>query len=195
MAIEARGKSHSPTNRRRVLPLMPAHARKTILVLHVMASAGWIGVEATLLALCLAGPPAAGERPPGPAYAAAGQAGSSVAFAACLLALATGLLLAVGTPWGLLRYYWVTAKFALITAIALADVLAVNHLLSNAYAGLATLPARTGPALLGGPRCLLIAAGAGQICVLAATMLLAVFKPWGRSRYHPGGQRRGQPRA
>ena len=193
MATETRTKRHSPPRRRRVIPLMPRHARKTILVVHVTASAGWIGVEAALLALCFAGVPAAGARPPGPAYAAAGQAGCSLAFVACLLALASGLLLAVGTPWGLLRYYWVTVKFALVAAIALADIFVVNDLLSSAFTQLAALPAGVGDASLGGPRSLLITAGAGQICVLAASMLLAVFKPWGRTGYGYGQWRKRPP--
>ncbi|HEY7432639.1 MAG TPA: hypothetical protein VH641_18090 [Streptosporangiaceae bacterium] len=163
------------------------------MVLHVTASAGWIGVEAALLTLCFAGLPAAGARPPGPAYAAAGQAGSYLAFVACLLALASGLLLAVGTPWGLLRYYWVTLKFALVTAIVLADIVVVNRLLSSAFTELAWRQAGAGGGWFGGPRSLLVTAGIGQLCVLAAAMLLAVFKPWGRSRYGRGGRHTQPP--
>ena len=31
----------------------------------------------------------------------------------CFAALATGLLQALGTPWGLFRYYWILMKFGL----------------------------------------------------------------------------------
>jgi len=146
-----------------------------VLVLHVTASAGWIGVEACLLALCVTalGP---GGRQAVPAYLAAGQLGSLLAFPACLLSLATGLLLALGTPWGLLRYYWVLIKFLLTSAVMLADLLTVNHLLGEAAAK-AALPAAGGA----GPA--LAAACAGHISTLLAAMLLAIFKPWGRTGY------------
>src|SRR5690349_1492610 len=111
-----------PGTRPRVIPLMPPHARKLILLIHVTASAGWAGVEACLLVLCLSGLRSGGGRSLVSAYGAAGQIGTALCLPACLLALLSGLLLAVGTPWGLLRYYWVTAKFTLTAALAVADI-------------------------------------------------------------------------
>jgi hypothetical protein len=168
---------------------MPPHARKLILLIHVTASAGWAGVEACLLVLCLSGLHAGGGRSVVSAYGAAGQIGTALCLPACLIALLSGLLLAVGTPWGLLRYYWVTVKFILTTALAVADIAVVDNLLSRAAARAAALPAGAAPAALGVPRLLLAGVTAVQAGVLLAAMLLAIFKPWGRSTYRPARPR------
>lgn len=182
MSTEISRPPFRPPGRPRAFPLMPPPVRKILLVIHVTASAGWIGVEACLLALAARGN--AGQ--PAPAiYTAAGTLGNMLAFRACLLTLATGLLLSLGTPWGLLRHYWVITKLVLTTAVMLADIFTIDPLLSRAAAGL-------GPG--SGP---LAAVSAAQIAVLLVTMVITVFKPWGRTGFRPaakpGTARAGRP--
>src|SRR5690349_17555294 len=168
MSTEISGPPFRRPGRPRAFPLMPPLVRKILLVIHVTASAGWIGVEACLLALGASGNavlPAPGF------YTAAGALGNMLALRACLLTLATGLLLSLGTPWGLIRHYWVIAKLVLTTALMLADIFTIDPLLSRAAAGL-------------GPRSPSLAAvSAAQIAVLLVTMVITVFKPWGRTGF------------
>jgi lysylphosphatidylglycerol synthetase-like protein (DUF2156 family) len=77
---------------------------------------------------------------------------------AALTTVATGMVIALGTPWGLLRYRWIVAK----TAIALAILTAAAFLAMN---GTQSVEAR--------------AAGLGAL-ILA--MVLSVAKPWGKVR-------------
>jgi hypothetical protein len=98
----------------------------------------------------------------------------------CIAALLTGLIVSLGTPWGLFQHYWVLVKF-LITVIAaliligfmqtlgLLGELAANPTLS--IDELRTL--NQSPALHSG----------GGLVVLLVTTILAVYKPWGMTRY------------
>jgi hypothetical protein len=100
--------------------------------------------------------------------------------------LLTGLIQALGTPWGLFRHYWVLAKLFL-TAFATIILMVKMELIGDA----ARLAAET---VL--PRVDLRAAGmqlavhaAGGLLVLLAPAVLSVYKPWGLSPY---GQRKQQ---
>lgn len=81
-------------------------ARRALLVVHVVASAGWLGLSAGLLALGLA------ANTTGSAATLEAAVRSMQLFAdwlllpIALLALVSGLVLALGTPWGLARHRW-----------------------------------------------------------------------------------------
>jgi hypothetical protein len=94
------------------------------------------------------------------------------------------VLLGLGTRWGLARHWWVLAKLALTIVLASAAVFVLQPSLNEAAATALALP----PADLPG-------AGIGPVAVRAATaptlgvlllttaVVLAVFKPWGRTRF------------
>jgi hypothetical protein len=75
---------------------------------------------------------------------------------AALTTVATGMVIALGTPWGLLRYRWIAAK----TAIALSILTAAAFLAMN---GTQSTEVK--------------AAGLGA---LIFAMVLSVAKPWGK---------------
>src|SRR5579863_8142260 len=100
-------------------------ARKLMLTAHLTTSVGWLGAVATFLVL---------------AGTALSTTDSHIADAAdllmdvvawwvlipfCFSSLLTGILSALGTPWGLFQHYWVFVK--LIITI-LSTVVLVAHL-------------------------------------------------------------------
>jgi ABC-type proline/glycine betaine transport system permease subunit len=162
-------------------------ARKTVLLAHLVFALGWLGVDVVIAILAVAGFRA--DRPE--RIAAAYLALDAFAVPALLVfgvgALATGLLLSLGSGWGLLRYWWVAAKLGinlLLTTLVLV-------LLRPVVAEAATQVAQVDPTL----RERLAGAGvdsdllypgfvSGAFLLLAA--ILAVFKPWGRTPWAKG---------
>ncbi len=95
--------------------------RKLLLTVHVVATVSVLGTDLVLLALGLS---SLGGADPRTIYPAAHLVGARLVAPLAVLALGTGLLLGVLTPWGLFRYWWVTIKLA-ITAVLTGVVLFV----------------------------------------------------------------------
>ncbi|GAA5124583.1 hypothetical protein GCM10023320_37860 [Pseudonocardia adelaidensis] len=136
--------------------------------LHVVTSVGWMGLALALFALLALGATDTGN-------AAAATAMAHFLDTALLAPLAnasasTGLVLALGTAWGLVHQRWVLAKFA----ITLAQLYAGIFLLSDALDEAATT-AEAGPAMALGTVAM---AGA-----LGFQAWLSVAKPWSRTRW------------
>jgi hypothetical protein len=91
-----------------------------------------------------------------------------------LLALTTGVLGALVTRWGLLRYWWVATKLALTT---LMTVLVVLVLVPKVRAAGADPEALTGPEKLQ-----LVIAPSVACSLLLLNTVLSVYRPWGRTR-------------
>jgi hypothetical protein len=126
---------------------LPRPVRQIWLVLHVVCSAGWIGVEVAVLTLCLAG-----------RYDAAALLANGFFLPVTLLVLLTGVVLGVGTKWGLVRYYWVLAKLVIALVVT----------------GIAALTDSAAAGLFG------VFVTATALFVLA--LALSILKPWGRIR-------------
>ena len=99
-----------------------------------------------------------------------------------LASLLIGIISSLGTPWGLVRYYWVAAKL-LLTSITLFVLL----LQMNAIAELSTIAAAhvVTDADMGLRLRMIIHAGGG-LGVLLLIMILSLWKPKGVT---PFGQR------
>jgi hypothetical protein len=92
-----------------------------------------------------------------------------------LLTLLSGLVLSLGTPWGLARHRWVYVKFWLTLATTAASVLALRPGVDHAVAALSAGEPLTRPSdLLAGPIVSLIA----YVFMTA----ISVLKPWGLTR-------------
>ena len=144
--------------------------RKLLLTTHIGASVGLLGTDATVLLLAVTG---ARGREPAAVYPAAQLIGSLVLVPAALLSLASGVLLGLLTPWGLFRHWWVTAKLALTTAGAVLSVVVLTPALAGAAAG-GSVPSAQ--------RLELVRDSAAASVVLLVTLVLSVYKPFGRVR-------------
>jgi hypothetical protein len=122
---------------------MPRSLRKLLLTVHVVVSAGWIGIEAGLLALGLTGLYTRDPEVLRATYVAAGIFGGIFVVPVSMGALVTGVLLSFGTPWGLVRHYWVLVKFVLTVALGASGILVLNRSLQEAAVRVSEVPLST----------------------------------------------------
>ena len=150
-------------------------ARRAALVVHVVASASWVGLTLGLLALGIT------AATTGSAVTVEASVRAMKLFADWLLlpvaflTLVSGLVLSLGTQWGLARHRWVYVKFWLTLATTVATVFALRPGVNSAVAAVAA----------GGP---LPDAGdvmMGPIVSLSAYVfmtVISVLKPWGLTK-------------
>ena len=159
---------------------MTPRLRKFALTAHVTFSVGWLGTVASFQALAIAALTSRELESVRGSYLAMELTGWYVIVPFCLASLVTGLVVSLGTPWGLFRHYWVLVKF-LITFISVLILFGFTQTLSSlgdraADATLSMYELRNlnqSPALHSG----------GGLLALLVTTILAVYKPWGMTRY------------
>ena len=159
---------------------MTGRTRKLALTAHMVSSVGWFGAVAAFLVLALAGLTRDDPAVARGIYVAMDLLTWWAIVPLCVATLITGVVQSLGTPWGLVRHYWVLVK--LVLTLVATTVLALR--LSD-ITFLADHAARTDVAAdqhLDERRTLVVHA-AGGLVVLLTTTVLAVFKPAGRTRY------------
>src|SRR5919106_3175534 len=87
--------------------------RRFTFTTHVTSSVGWIGAVLVFLALAAIGLVSRDERTVRGAYLVMAPAAWLVLVPLAHASLLSGIAISLGTPWGLLRYYWVVAKLAI----------------------------------------------------------------------------------
>src|SRR5712692_1519813 len=166
--------------------------RKMTITAHVTFSVGWLGAVAAFLVLSIAGLTSRDAEVVRGAYLSMNLISRFVIIPMCVAALATGLLQALGTPWGLFRYYWIVIKFSLAifaTIALLIHQFAVMAVAAKRVSGAAAetlFSAEFGPL-----KTELVRAPSLSIVLLLVVTTLGVYKPWGLTRY---GQRKQQER-
>jgi hypothetical protein len=156
---------------------MPAGLRKFTLTVHLSCSVGWVGAVVAYLALGISAVTSQNAETVRAAWIAMELTGWFVIVPLAVAALLTGLVVALGTPWGLFRYYWVLITLMLTilaTVVLLLHMPTVSSLADMARAADAADLRR-----LGGD---LVHPGLGLV-VLLAIMVLNVYKPRGLTRY------------
>jgi hypothetical protein len=160
---------------------MPPRVRRFMLTIHVSASVGWLGAIAAYIALNV---PALTSNQPQTVRAAYLMMEPVAVYAIVPLAvtsLITGIVQALGTPWGLLRHYWVLISLVLT---AFATLVLIGHVSEiRAMAAVASDPTadiRTRGDLFH---------SVGGLIVLLIPLWLNMYKPRGLTRY---GWRRQQ---
>lgn len=164
-------------------------ARRATLVVHVAAAAGWLGLTLGLLALATAAITTDSAATTEAAVRSMKIFADWLVLPLALLTLLSGVLLSLGTPWGLARHRWVYTKFWLTLATTAASTFAlrpgVTHNAQVVAAG-GALPDPTD--LIMGP-----------IVSLSAYLfmtVISVLKPWGLTkrgrRQRAGSAERGR---
>lgn len=154
--------------------------RKFALTAHVTASVGLLGGVAAFLALAVAGVISRDEQMVRAVYPAMALIARFVIVPLAFASLLTGLVQALGTPWGLFRHYWVLVKL-LLTLFATIVLLVKMELIGDA-ARLAVETASSRADLRAAGIQLLVHA-AGGLLVLLTAAVLSVYKPRGLTRY------------
>jgi hypothetical protein len=157
--------------------IMRPGVRKFALITHLTFSVGWIGAVIAYLALGIAAVTSKDVQTVRAAWTAMELTGWYVIVPLALASLVTGLVMALGTKWGLFRHYWVLISFVLTifsTAVLLLHMPTVGSMADVAEeAEGARLEA------LGGD---LLHPGIGLV-VLFVIQTLNVYKPPGMTRY------------
>ena len=151
--------------------------RRLALTLHVLCSVGWIGAAAAYLALGIAASTSNRTDTIRGAWTAMEITGWYVIVPLGITSLLTGLLMSLGTRWGLFRHYWVVIAL-ILTSLSLA-VLLFHMPTVTAMADLGRTADDSTVAQLGGDT-VHPALGIGVLVVVA---VLNIYKPRGLTRY------------
>lgn len=155
---------------------MTPRLSKAILISHITFSVGWLGAVAVFLALAITGLTSQVELARA-SYLAMELSAWFVIVPFCLTSLFTGIVQAVGTKWGLFKYYWIVVKLFLTVT---STILLLLHMQPISYlAGVATDPSFSNAQQSGQVIQLIAKAGAAVLVLLIITTI-SVYKPWGK---------------
>lgn len=146
--------------------------RKALVVLHVVTSVALLGELWGLVVLNLTAVLTAEDQVAYVAYRLMQRLIFAGGAPLSLTALATGVVVALASPWGLLRHYWVFAKLVLLVGVVLSGMLffTPEDLAAATRDG-------TRPTSWQWQQVAVVAAG---VVMLVASTALAVVKPRGR---------------
>ena len=167
--------------------------RKLTITAHVTFSIGWLGAVAAFLVLSIAGLTSHDAEVVRGAYLSMDLISRFIVIPMCFAALATGLIQALATPWGLFRYYWILLKFGLA-------IFATIALLVHQFVAVAVAAKRVSGAAaetlfsadLDALKTELVRAPSLAILLLVVVTTLGVYKPWGLTRYGRRKQQEGR---
>jgi hypothetical protein len=140
--------------------------RRSLLIAHIAVSVSWLGLTVGLLTLGIA---AFLTGDPAMAHIATGAMkifGDWLVAPVALLSLLSGLVLALGTPWGLARHRWVWTKFWLTLIATSLSIFSLRPDISEAAStGVVDIDLVIAPSV----------ATATYLFIIA----ISVLKPWG----------------
>jgi hypothetical protein len=166
---------------------MKPRVRKLALSAHLTFSVGWIGAVLAYLGLGVAAVSSGDVERVRAAWTGMELTGWYVIVPVAVASLLTGLVMALGTRWGLFRHYWVVISFALTV---LATVILILHMPTvSATADLAQKSNGATLKALGGD---LAHPGVGLV-VLLVVQVLNLYKPPGMTRYGWRRQQKERP--
>lgn len=158
---------------------MPPALRKIALATHLSVSVGWIGAVTAYLALDVTVTTGQDPQSVRSAWISMGMIASWIIVPLAVASLLTGLVMALGTKWGLLRHWWVLISLVL-TVVATVVLISETGVISGA-AAIAADPSTSTEQLLALPSTL--PHSIGGLVVLLVIQVLNVHKPQGMTRY------------
>ena len=151
--------------------------RRVVLAGHLACSVGWIGAAAAYVALGYAAEASRSAETIRGAWIAMELVGWYVIVPLAIASLITGVVMALGTRWGLFRHYWVIFSLGLTTFATVVLLLHMPSVSSNAdRARHADAP---GLRALGGD----IEHPTIGLTLLVVILVLNLYKPRGVTRY------------
>ena len=155
----------TPGPTRRLAPPL----RRAVLTVHIVASVALLGDCAAILALNVRAATTADPQLAASAYELLTMFSVLFGIPLSLASLATGLILGLGSKWGILRYAWVAAKLVLILSVIVVGAVVIG-------------PATEALAAGRGTAVVPILGSAYDIVALSLATGLSVFKPGRRRR-------------
>ena len=159
---------------------MTARVRRFALTAHVSASVGWLGAVAGFLALAAAALMSQDPQLVRATYLAMEVTGWFVIVPLSLASLPTGLVMSLGTEWGLFRHYWIVVKLVITF---LATILLLVHMQPVGHLARVVAETTLARGELAGLRVQLVADAAAAVLALLIATALSVYKPRGMIAY------------
>jgi len=156
---------------------MPSELRKLSLTLHITSSVGWIGIVIAYLVIATAMWFSVDMLMIQTGWTILELIGWYLLVPMAISALFTGIIMSLGTSWGLFRHYWVLISL-LLTCVA--TIILVQHMPTvSFYADYVTQIENITRDGLGGE---FVHAGIGLL-VLMVIQILNIYKPRGMTPY------------
>ena len=159
---------------------MTPRFQKFALLAHITFSVGWFGAVVPYLALVIAGLTSHDTQVVRAACLSMELIGWYVIVPFSFAALLSGLVMSLGSQWGLFRHWWILAKF-LLTIFAVFVLFRHMQDVSRMAKETMLSSADFRPDFIH---------ATGGLLVLITAMTLSVFRPWGMTPY---GRRRASP--
>ena len=157
--------------------IMTPGLRKFALAAHITSSVGWIGAVVAYLALGVSAVTSPDTQSVRAAWLAMEVIGWFAIVPLALAALLTGIVMSLGTKWGLFQHYWVV--ITLVLTILATVILLLRMPTVSLLADMAQTADGAALAGLGGD---FLHPGVGLLVLLVITGL-NVYKPRGLTRY------------
>ena len=154
-------------------------ARKATLLVHILSAIGWLGIDLVLGVFVLMTRISGDADVVAVSYQAMRIFAVTMMLPAGLLCLGSGVLLGLGTRYGVVRNWWVAVKLGLNIVLTLLIPLALLPLVENAAEYGRQLA--SGEMTRAAPSDLLFPPIVSAVTLIFASVL-SVYKPWGRIR-------------
>jgi hypothetical protein len=170
--------SHNKQGERRVSPSL----YKFLLSAHIIASVGWLGLAVAKIVLEIAAVTTDSTAVSEALNIAITMLNLSFPPAA-ISTIITGVLLSLGTKWGLIEHYWVVTKIVLTVAVIVTATQLGDRIiqLSNSAPTEQMMDYGTILSILLLPAVLLLSLTLAHILMLGVATVLSVYKPWGKT--------------
>jgi hypothetical protein len=159
--------------------MMSPGVRKCTLAVHLTLSIGWLGAVAGYMALDVAAATSDDAQALRAAYLGMDLIALRVIVPLAIASLITGIVISLGTKWGLFRHYWVV--ISLVLTIIATGVLLTETRTIRSYAHIARDPGASAEQLSALGSTLIHSIG-GMI-VLIVILVLNIYKPRGMTSY------------
>lgn len=145
-------------------------ARRTLLTVHIVSGVGLLGATAATLLLAVSGTTTDEASFARAVYRLMSLNSAVFGIPLSMLTLVSGVVLGLGTHWGVLRHWWTTAKLGLILGVVLNGALVIGP----------SVAALEQDVTAAGTAWRLVVAAALSVAMLLAATGVSVFKPGGR---------------
>jgi Predicted integral membrane protein (DUF2269) len=161
--------------------------RKALVAAHIVVSVGLLGISAAQLVLATAAALTSDVTMAQAAYRSMAVFRLGVVQPLAVATLVTGVVLSLGTKWGLFQHTWIVVKLVLTLATILNGMLNLGPAVQRATALTANASAASPPDLGSTALVTMLVPGV-NVLMLGAATAISVYKPWGklgRSRVTP----------
>ncbi|TDE15740.1 hypothetical protein [Jiangella asiatica] len=153
--------------------------RKAVLVVHILAAGAWVGIDVVMAVFVFTALASDSDQTVALSYQALEMFAVWPMTAAGMLCLASGMVLGLGSKYGLVRYWWVAVKLLLNVLLSTLVLVALRPGVQEA--------AEQGRRLAAGEAATiqtsdLVFPPIVSPTLLVVAFLLSVYKPWGRLR-------------